>query len=170
MSESIQIGPGQFLEVLESSEHVLVLETTYAPGGSPPPAHFHPSQTEHFEILAGAVHVEIDGRRRQLATGEQLDIPPNTAHRMWNPSGEAARARWETRPAGRTEQWFRGLGALQGTNWVKGDGQPKPLAFAALASEYQDSFRLAGPPWLIRPALVVASAIARLRGFRAPRA
>ncbi|MBV8991919.1 MAG: cupin domain-containing protein [Solirubrobacterales bacterium] len=170
MSESIQIGPGQFLEVLESSEHVLVLETTYAPGGSPPPAHFHPAQAEHFEILAGAVHVEVDGRRRQLATGERLDIPPNTAHRMWNPSGEAARARWETRPAGRTEQWFRGLGALQGTNWVNADGQPKPLAFAALASEYQDSFRLAGPQWLIRPALVAASAIARLRGFSAPRA
>lgn len=170
MSESIQIGPGQFLEVLESSEQVLVLETTYAPGGSPPPAHFHPAQTEHFVILTGAVHVEVEGRRRQLATGEQLDIPPNTAHRMWNPSGEAARARWETRPAGRTEQWFRGLGALQGTNWVNGDGQPKPLAFAALVGEYQDSFRLAGPQWLIRPALVAASAIARLRGFRAPRA
>ncbi|MBV9808571.1 MAG: hypothetical protein JO286_15395 [Solirubrobacterales bacterium] len=39
----IQIGPGQVLEVLESSEDVLVLETTYAPGGSPPPAHFHPA-------------------------------------------------------------------------------------------------------------------------------
>ena len=61
--------------MLESSEDVLVLETTYAPGGSPPPAHFHPAQTEHFEILAGAVHVEVAGRRRQLATGEQLDVP-----------------------------------------------------------------------------------------------
>lgn len=168
MSESIQIGPGQVVEVLESSEDVLVLETTYAPGGSPPPAHLHPVQTEHFEILSGAVHVEVDGRRRQLSTGEQLDILPSTTHKMWNPSGEAARARWETRPAGRSEQWFRGLGALQGTNWVNRDGQPKPLAFAALASKYEDSFRLAGPQWLIRPALVAASAIARLRGFRAP--
>jgi quercetin dioxygenase-like cupin family protein len=168
--EPIQIGPGQVVEVRESSEDVLVLETTYAPGGSAPPAHFHPVQSEHFEILAGSVHVEVGGRRRELITGQQLDVLPNTAHRMWNPGGEAARARWETRPAGRTEQWFRGLGALQGTNWVNADGQPKQLAFAALASEYQDSFRLAGPQWLIRPALVAASAIARLRGFSAPRA
>lgn len=166
MSETIQIGAGQFLEVLASSAEMLVLETTYAPGGSPPPAHLHPAQTEHFEILAGTVHVEVDGHRRQLATGEQLDILPNTAHTMWNPSGEAARARWETRPAGRTEQWFRGLAALQGTHWVNRAGQPKPLAFAALACEFRDSFRLAGPQWLIRPALVAASAIARLRGFR----
>ena len=166
MSETIQIGAGQFVEVLECSEDVLVLETTYAPGGSPPPAHFHPAQSEHFEILAGDLHAEVDGRRRQLTTGEQLDILPNMAHRMWNPSGEPARARWETRPAGRTEQWFRGLGALQGTDWVTRDGQPKPLAFAALANEHQDTFRLAGPQWLIRPALVAASAVARLRGFR----
>lgn len=164
----IQIGPGQIVEVLESSDDVLVLETTYAPAGSAPPAHFHPVQTEHFEILAGAVQADVGGRQQQLRAGEQLDILPNTAHRMWNSSGEAARARWETRPAGRTEQWFRGLGALQGTRWVDRDGQPKPLAFAALAREYQDTFRLAGPQWLIRPALVVASAIARLRGFRVP--
>ena len=168
MSETIQIGPGQVVEVLESSKDTLILETTYAPGGSPPPTHFHPTQTEHFEILAGNLQVEVNGPRRQLTTGEQLDIPANTAHRMWNPSAEAARARWETRPAGRTEQWFRGLGALQGTNWVNRDGQPKPLAFAALASEYQDTFRLAGPQWLIRPALAAASAVARLRGFRVP--
>ncbi len=90
MRETIQIGPGQVLDVRESSEDVLVLETTYAPGGSPPTAHFHPVQTEHFEILAGALHVEVGGRRRQLTTGEQLDILPNTAHRMWNLSGEAA--------------------------------------------------------------------------------
>jgi mannose-6-phosphate isomerase-like protein (cupin superfamily) len=168
MTDTIQISAGQVVEVLESSNDVLVLETTYAPGGSAPPAHFHPAQTEHFEILAGDLHVEVDGRRRRLTTGEQLDVPPNTAHRMWNPGGEAARARWETRPAGRTEQWFRGLGALHGTNWVDQGGQPKPLAFAALANEHQDTFRLAGPQWLIRPALVVASAIARLRGFRVP--
>jgi mannose-6-phosphate isomerase-like protein (cupin superfamily) len=168
MSDTIQIGAGQVVEVLESSKDVLVLETTYAPGGAPPPAHFHPVQSEHFEILTGEVHVELDGRRRQLTTGEQLDVPPNTAHRMWNPGGEPARARWETRPAGGTEQWFRGLGALQGTDWVNRDGQPKPLAFAALASEHQDTFRLAGPQWLIRPALAAASAVARLRGFRAP--
>jgi len=168
MSEAFQIGPGQIVEVLESSTDVLVLETTYAPGGAPPPAHFHPVQTEHFEILAGALHADVDGRRRQLTTGEQLDIQPNTAHRMWNPSSEAARARWETRPAGRTEQWLGGLGALQGTKWVNRDGQPKPLAFVALASEHRDTFRLAGPQWLIGPALVAASAVARLRGFRAP--
>ena len=170
MSETIQIGSGQFLEVLASSKDVLVLEATHAPGGSPPPTPFHPAQAEHFEILAGALHVDVDGRRRELATGEHLDIPPNTSHKTWNPSGEAARARCGTRPAGRTEQRFRGLAGLQGTDWVNRDGQPKPVAFAALASEYRDSFRLAGPQWLIRPALLAASAIARVRGFRAPRA
>jgi hypothetical protein len=86
---------------------------------------------------------------------------------MWNPSGEVARARWETRPAGRTERWFRALAALQNTRWVTREGQPKPLAFAALASAYPDTFRLAGAPQpLIRIALAAAAGLARLRGFR----
>ena len=107
---------------------MLVFEATWAPGGSPPPAHFHPSQSEHFE-----------------------------------------RARWETRPAGRTEEWFRALSSLQGTEWVDDRGLPEPLAFAALANGYQDTFRLAGSPQPVtRIALAAAAALARLRGFRQP--
>src|SRR5438045_1078124 len=104
MAETIEITPEEVLEILERSEELLVFQATYAPGGSPPPSHFHPVQAEHFEILAGTLHVEVDGERQELTTGDQLDIPPDTRHCLWNPTGEVVQARWETRPAGRTEE------------------------------------------------------------------
>src|SRR2546421_5341974 len=60
MAETIEITPGEVLEILERSEEVLVFQATYARGGSPPPSHFHPVQAEHFEILAGTLHVEVE--------------------------------------------------------------------------------------------------------------
>jgi mannose-6-phosphate isomerase-like protein (cupin superfamily) len=44
-------------------------------------------------------------------TGDVLDIPRGTPHRMWNPGEQRARVLWQTRPALRTEEWFRSIDA-----------------------------------------------------------
>jgi mannose-6-phosphate isomerase-like protein (cupin superfamily) len=165
MADRLQITPGEALDVIERTPDVLVLDASWAPGGSPPPAHYHPSQDEHFEVLEGSLHVELDGVERELRTGETLDIPRRTRHRMWNPDPAQARARWETRPAGRTEEWFTALAALQGTDHVDGHGRPKPLPFAALAQKYGDTFRLAAQPeFAVRFALGALATVAKLTG------
>jgi hypothetical protein len=169
MPDRLWITPGESLEVLEHTSAVLVLEATYAPGGSPPPAHYHPEQDEHFEVVEGALRIEVAGVERDLRAGETLDIPRGTAHRMWNPGAERARSRWETRPAGRTDNWFAALAAMQGTDRVDSSGRPKALPFAALAHEYRDTFRLAaGPDRAARAAVRALAAVARATG-RAPR-
>jgi mannose-6-phosphate isomerase-like protein (cupin superfamily) len=170
MPDQLQITPGETLDVVERSPDVLVLEASYAPGGSAPPTHYHPSQDEHFEVLEGSLHVELDGMPRSLSVGETLEVPRGTRHRMWNPDPAPARARWETRPAGRTEQWFTALASLQGTGSVDARGRPKPLPFAALAEKYRDTFRLgAKPEPVVRLALGALALLARLTG-RAPAA
>src|SRR5690242_15413127 len=111
MTERLKITPGETLEVVEteSTPEVLVLNAQWSPGGSAPPPHYHPEQAEHFEVLAGALRVEVDGVQRDLRAGDTLDVPRRTVHRMWNPNAEPASARWETRPAGRTAEWFRAV-------------------------------------------------------------
>jgi hypothetical protein len=168
MPDRMRISPGETLEVLERTPAVLVLEAAYAPGGSAPPSHYHPDQDEHFEVLQGALRVEIAGVERDLRAGETLEIPRRTPHRMWNPNAEPARSRWETRPAGRTEEWFAALAALQGTDRVDSRGRPKLLAFAALADEYRDTFRLAArPDKAVRVVVRALAGVARASG-RAP--
>ena len=169
MSHRLRITPGETLEVIEREPTVLVLEAGYAPRGSAPPAHYHPRQDEHFEILEGTLRIEVAGVERDLKAGETLDIPRGTSHRMWNPGAHPVRARWETRPPGRTEEWFTALAGLQGTRAVDASGRPKLLPFAALAHEYRDTFRLAAGPGPATQIAVRALALAAKVTGRTPK-
>ena len=121
MTEELAIGPGTSLRVLVHDDQALELEATYAPGGTPPPAHFHPEQDERFEVLAGAMHVRLDGRDCTIGEADVPEVPRGTVHQMWNEGAEPAAMRWRTLPAGRTLEWFREIAAVQ-----RGEGHPDP--------------------------------------------
>jgi hypothetical protein len=102
-----------------------------------------------------------------LQVGETLEIPRGVHHQMWNAGSEPARALWQTRPAGRTEQWFRSIDSLHREGRVGRNGMPGPLAFGVYLTEFRDVFRLAvGPEVLTRPLLAGLGLIGRLRGYR----
>jgi quercetin dioxygenase-like cupin family protein len=164
MGDTLKLTPKETLTIRSVSPEALEVEAVYGAGGSPPPAHLHPAQDEHFEVLAGHLHARLDGEERTLSAGDTLDIPRQRKHQMWNPSGAEARVLWRTSPAGRTEQWFRAVDRLIREN----DGRmPGPLAFGVLMNEYGDTFRLAvGPEPLMRPLVGVLGALGRLRGYR----
>ena len=143
MADRFDITAGERLEVIQDTAAVLTVEATYAPRGIRPPAHYHPRQDEHFEVLEGSLRVQVNGAERSVRAGEVLDIPRGSPHRMWNPADGPARVRWQTRPAGATKEWFAALAALQGTHHVDSGGRPRPLAFAALAHAHRGTFRLA---------------------------
>jgi quercetin dioxygenase-like cupin family protein len=164
--EHLKLTPTESVEVRSADADELEVLVSYLQG-DPPPRHFHPGQDERFEVTEGTARVEIDGEVRDLHPGDSLEIPRGTVHRLWNPGDEPARATWRTSPAGRTEQWFRALDALHREGRTGKDGQPGPLAFGVLLSEYRDVFRLAGPDLLLRPALATLGALGRARGYSA---
>ena len=117
----------------DTDGELLELETWYSAGAPPAPPHYHPSQDEHFEVLSGAVRCEIDGEERVLREGDVLDVPRGTVHEFGGHPEEDGHVRWETRPAGRTEDFLRGMFEA-GT-----DGE----RVGALLAEHTDVFRLA---------------------------
>ena len=164
----LKITRDESISVRRADEARLEVEVTYAPQGGPPPAHFHPIQDERFEVLAGELHVRVDGAERVLRAGGTVSIPRGAVHQMWNPGDAPVRAIWETTPGGRTLQWFRAIDTLHREGRVDKNGMPGPLAFGVLLTEYDDVFRLAARPrGLIRLALRALGAIGRLRGYSA---
>lgn len=140
----LRISPTQTLEVLRSDREVFEVETTYAPGGVEPPAHYHPHHDEHFEILAGTVHAVVDGSAIDLAAGEHLQVRRGQVHAFWNVAQEPARVRWTSRPATQVDSWFTGLAALVATAMQTGQ-DIAPDAFAAHLAAHRDTFRPAPP-------------------------
>ncbi|MFN8111777.1 MAG: cupin domain-containing protein [Solirubrobacterales bacterium] len=129
---------GQTLERISEDDEVLVMETTYAAGGAPAPAHFHPSQEERFTVVAGAVRAGIDGEERILRAGDELVVPAGTAHDFGGHPEESAMVRWEVRPPLRTWEFFVGLfGSLEAHAAGQGDAVDFDIA------DYDDVFRLA---------------------------
>lgn len=133
--DTIQLNSAQALRVISSSAERLEMEATWEAGSKPPPLHWHPTQHEHFEVLEGELTVELTGEdARVLRTGETLDVPPRTGHKMWNAGEARARASWTVTPALRTEEMFRTMAG--GSRLKQG----------ATILKYRDEFRLGDSP------------------------
>jgi mannose-6-phosphate isomerase-like protein (cupin superfamily) len=141
MADELKLGPTARIRIVRSDPEALEVEATYAASSAPPPNHLHPAQDEHFEILEGAMQVSIDGApERTLAAGETLDVPRATAHVMWNAQETETRTRWITRPAGRTEEWFRTLDSFQ--RRLEAGEEIAPDEYARALEEFADVFRI----------------------------
>jgi quercetin dioxygenase-like cupin family protein len=134
MSSTIPVTSHEHVEVLTSTAELLAVDCTWTDGGELPPAHYHPSQDEHFEVLEGTLRVIRDGVETNVSAGESFDVPRGTVHAII-PADGAARARWEIRPALKTEAFFREMAQAGG----------KKSEQIAVVARHRDEFRLAGP-------------------------
>jgi quercetin dioxygenase-like cupin family protein len=166
MAAALKITPTECITIRERTPELLEVEALYGPQGGPPPKHLHPFQDEHFEVLEGEVTVKTPSGERTLTAADTVDIPRATPHQMWNSSSAPARVRWQTRPAGRTQEWFEAIDQLHRSGRVGRHGMPGPLAFGALLTRYRDVFRLANAPdALLRPLLASLGILGRARGY-----
>jgi len=130
---------GQTIRFVSETPELLVMESTYAAGGAPAPAHLHPAQDERFVVLDGAVRTSVDGEARTLREGDELEIPAGTAHEFGGHPDQAGTVRWEIRPALRTREFFERLHAALR---AAADGTPEEGAAFDVA-DYADVFRVA---------------------------
>lgn len=135
-AEQLHLSASQTLTVLGSSDEALELESTWAPAMTDrPPRHWHPRQTESFEVLEGELTVELGGASpRIVGVGGLLEIPPRTAHRMWNAGTVTTRALWTITPAMRSKEMFAHI--ARGRSAVR-DVQ--------LIVQFRDEYRLGSP-------------------------
>ena len=159
---------GERVTVRERTDALLALDAEWDPEESRPPSHLHPSQDERFEVLEGELTAEVGGKTRVLRAGEALEVPRGTSHRMWNAGSAPVRARWEVRPALRTQEMFAAIDRSRAFRRSSKGGAMTPVGAGPVLREFSDEFRLTLPGVVTAPLLAGLSVVARLRGYPRP--
>ncbi len=156
----LTVTPHESLTLRQSDSDRLEVEVSYGPGGSAPPAHFHPSQDEHFEVHAGELHARLGGRRTRAGAGRHARYPARHGAPDVEPGRRRRAGHLGHHPGRPDARLVPAIDALHREGRVGKNGMPGPLAFGVLLTEYDDVFRLAAQP---RPLIRVALAGARSR-------
>ncbi|MEJ0106777.1 MAG: cupin domain-containing protein [Bacteroidota bacterium] len=151
----------------DTNGEYLEMETTYHSNSTEPPLHYHPSQSEDFNVLSGELTVKINGEKRILKQGDTLHINPNESHAMWNTSGNKAVVHWKVQPAMNTENLFETINGLIKDGKTNSKGMPGILQLSLTVSKFSPVFRLAKPSYIIQKILFsIIKPFALLFGYR----
>jgi mannose-6-phosphate isomerase-like protein (cupin superfamily)/uncharacterized protein YndB with AHSA1/START domain len=152
----------------ETGGELTELDAIGRPRGFLLQTHVHAGQSEHHEMIEGAVEIRVGGRKHVLHPGDTLEIPPDTPHSQ-RPAGDGpGRVRIQTRPSLRIEEFIERLGELSRTGQLLRSGYPRPLAAAAFVRDLGEAGHAPFPP--VRVQQAIAGALLRsaawLRGLR----
>ncbi|RYY86511.1 MAG: cupin domain-containing protein [Chitinophagaceae bacterium] len=158
----------RFLQTAADTNGALLeMESTFREHSKEPPAHYHPSQDEHFTVLSGELTVRLGRRVYRLKQGEELHIPRRQVHSMWNAGSEKAVVNWKVRPALQTEHMLENFAGLANEGKTNENGVPNLLQTALLARHFSGVFRLARPSLAVQQTVFfVLAPFARLLGYR----
>ena len=113
--------------------------------------HVHTGQTEHYEVIEGAMRLVVDGREHLLGPGDEMETPAGVAHRQLPGGIGEGRVRVTVRPAGRTEEFLRRLTTLRYNRF----GYPRPVDAATFVRDF------GADGHATRPSLPVQRALSR---------
>lgn len=133
--------------------------------GAGVPRHYHLHSSEHFEILEGALTVEVAKQPQVVLPGEKATAPVNTVHRWVNQGSSRVRALVEITPA--SEGFEKGLPILYGlaSDGLSGsNGVPRNPFVTAWIMELTD-MRLPGVSRVAGPVIHALAQRARARGM-----
>jgi mannose-6-phosphate isomerase-like protein (cupin superfamily)/uncharacterized protein YndB with AHSA1/START domain len=118
--------------------------------------HIHPGQSEHYEVIEGAMRLVTGRRSVLLRPGEVAEVPPRVSHRQLPAGDGPGRVRVQLRPAGRTEEFLARLAAIDAAGSFTRSGYPRPRAAAGLVLDFADAGHAAFPPPAVQRALARA--------------
>jgi mannose-6-phosphate isomerase-like protein (cupin superfamily) len=98
--------------------------------------HVHERQTERFEVIEGALRLDLDGVAHHLGPGATMTVPPGSRHRQRNDGPSRVRIRHE--PAGESEAFFVRLAELSQSGGYDRFGMPKPKPGARMIRDFPE--------------------------------
>lgn len=144
------------------------MESFHPPHVRAEPVHVHPFQQSSFEMIAGHLHVQVEGLVTVIGPGDRLSVAQNVPHTFWNDGDEEARQIQVFQPALNIEDFFATYFALTQSGEINDEGMPRSMfLLAVLMSEYDRVMRVTKPPRLLQVVVMrVLGPIGRLLGYR----
>ena|SRR2546421_2921990 len=146
---------------------VLHAEVWADPGGDVP-SHYHPSQEERFEVLAGTVRFLVDGKRIEGGPGTSVVAPAGVKHAFLNTGMSEAHLHVRVEPALRLQGFLEEAAALARAGAYTRRGVPtRPGAVVELAdlmARYTDVTVVTFPPRIVQRLLLEPLARLKQRG------
>ncbi len=132
------------------------------------PVHFHPSQEEHFDVVAGDPEFLVAGETRRASAGEEVTVPVRVPHIFRNAGPDELVMVSEYRPGLRSvETFFATFFGLAQDGRAGPDGRPPLLPSAQALWATRDYFVVTSPPPALQRVLFpLLAALARTRGHR----
>jgi quercetin dioxygenase-like cupin family protein len=151
----------------DSKGELLRAQVWIKPGAEGPPEHYHPVQSETFEVIKGQLNLIYEGKELVLLPGEKITVAPNTLHKWYNAGTEDLEAVVELRPALKTEYFLESMYALDQLGKLDKKGLPTPLQFAAILNECYGELFVIGPPIIMQKFMAkVVGGVAKILGFK----
>ncbi len=100
--------------------------------------HVHPAQSERYEVISGAMRVQVDGQMHLLGPGDSFTVPAGAPHRQLPAGSQTGHVRVTVTPAGRTAEYLRYLAQLARDGQFNRLGMPRALAGARMLLEFAD--------------------------------
>ena len=143
----------------------LVFRATLPPHGPGAPMHSHDAMTETFQVEIGALEILLDGASRLLGPGEQITLPPGTAHGFRNAIDRETIFVTTASPGIDLESFLRKIYGLANEGMAGATGMPRnPLALASILR--RTDMHLSAIPKLLGRILIGAmSVIAKVGGI-----
>ena len=117
-------------------------------------------------MLEGTLGMRRGKETMELASGDDVDVEPGTAHKFWNAGEGVVRFRCTVTPALQFERLIATMYALAADGKTSKKGMPNPIRLAAIARHHFDDVRLPFPPvWMQRAGLALGAPTARLLRF-----
>jgi quercetin dioxygenase-like cupin family protein len=143
----------------------------WADPGADVPAHFHPSQVERFEVLAGEVRFRVGRRTHRAGAGDKVVAPARTRHSFKNIGRSEAHLLVEVEPALSLQDFLEEAAVLARAGKYTRLGIPKSLGaaleLADLIERHRGGTVMAFPPPALQWFLI--SPLARLQRRRRER-
>ncbi len=131
----------------ESLPHApLITRARFGPGFSLPP-HYHPAQTETYDVHAGVLEISVDGHRHEVGPGDKCEIPPGVVHDLKVRGQEPVEVMNSLDPGLRGQEFLSATARLIDEGKITSlTGVRSGIYVALIFKEYRDVSVSARPP------------------------